>query len=314
MVSGEGSYPENGRKTRNQNFLNLPFASPDGEYEAVFIGIPYDGGTSFRSGTRMGPRSVRSESGVLCNYNPYLHIDPFKEISVSDYGDITILPVPINDVFQDIQNEIRPIVNKGTVPFVCGGDHSVTLPLLREIKRKYGKVNLLHLDAHIDLWDSELGSSHNHGNWLSSAINEDLLADVVQYGIRSSVYSSQDEDLPSKFGIKSYGIEHYHNKGIKELTDKIIKEFDKSVPLYISWDIDVVDPAYAPATGTPEVGGISSWDAIQISRALRDNNIVGFDLVEISPPYDGPGNITSLLGANIIFEAMSSFSFNLKNR
>lgn len=299
---------------KNQNFLNLPPSSLDEEYDAVFIGIPYDGGTSFRSGTRMGPRSVRTESGVICNYNPYLHIDPFKEIRVSDYGDIAILPEPIDNVFSRIQEEIRPLISDETVPFVCGGDHSITLPLLREVKKKYGKVNLLHLDAHIDLWDSELGSSHNHGNWLSCAVKEGLLSEVVQYGIRSSLYSMEDEGLPSKYGIKSLGIEHYHENGIRGLIGDIMKDFGDSDPLYVSWDIDVVDPAFAPATGTPEVGGISSWDAIQIARALKDNNIVGFDLVEISPPYDGPGNITSVLGANIIFEAICSYSRYVKNK
>ncbi|MEM1860232.1 MAG: arginase family protein, partial [Metallosphaera sp.] len=220
------------------------------------------------------------------------------ELSACDGGDVDVIPGHIEDTMKRIEEVLVERMRNSTL-FIAGGDHSVTLPVLRAVHRVHGRVNLVHLDSHYDFWDSHWGKKYDHGTWLRRALEEGLLNKVIQLGIRGSLFSHEDVEDSKRLGITSYNI-----REVKANPEKVIREINGlEGPTYISFDIDVVDPAFAPGTGTPEVGGLTSFEALEILRSLN-LNLVGFDVVEVSPPYD-VSEITSMLGANLIYEAMS---------
>lgn len=294
------------RFTQISTFARLPICREGEEVKAVFLGIPFDDATTYRPGARFGPMGIRQGSRLLRPYNQFLDTYPFDKLNMCDAGDINVIPGYILDTMNVIENGVYEIISKNVVPFIAGGDHSITLPVLRAMKRKYGKVNLIHLDSHYDFWDTYWGKKYTHGSWLRRALEEGLLNKVVQAGIRASTFSKEDLEDKKKLGINSFTI-----IDLKENPDLIVKEINSlDGPTYVSIDIDVVDPAFAPGTGTPEVGGLSSYEIIKFLRSWRIKRIVGFDVVEASPPYD-VSEITSMLAANIIYEGASLLSLQM---
>ncbi|QGR19603.1 agmatinase [Stygiolobus azoricus] len=282
------------RFTQISTFARLPLCQKLDEGEAVFLGVPFDDATTYRPGARFGPTGIRQGSRLLRPYNQFLDVYPFDSLNVCDMGDVNIIPGYIEDTMKIIEEEIVKI--RG-VPFIAGGDHSITLPILRAMYKKHGKINLVHLDSHYDFWDSYWGKKYTHGTWLRRALEEGILNEVVQMGIRGSLYSRDDVEDSKKLGVKSFTI-----RDLKYRLKEVLKELP-SGKTYVSIDIDVVDPAFAPGTGTPEVGGLTSFEILEIIRSF-DFSIIGFDVVEVSPPYD-VSEITSMLAANIIYEGLS---------
>jgi agmatinase len=279
-------------------FARLPLQKELPDVKATFVGIPFDDATTYRSGARFGPSSIRQGSRLLRPYNPFLDVYPLDDLNVSDWGDIDVIPGYIQDTMAKIKESMTGIASK-TIPFIAGGDHSIALPNLRAMNHVHGKVNLVHLDSHYDFWDSYWGKKYTHGTWLRRAREEGLLNEVIQVGIRASLYSKDDVEDSKKLGISYYTV-----NSTKKEKDRILKHISSlRGKTYISFDIDVVDPAFAPGTGTPEVGGLSSFEAMELVRSL-ETEMVGFEVVEVSPPYD-TSELTSMLAANLLYEGMS---------
>ncbi|MEM0294425.1 MAG: agmatinase [Saccharolobus sp.] len=294
------------RFTQISTFGRLPICSQDEKVKTVFLGIPFDDATTYRPGARFGPMGIRQGSRLLRPYNQFLDTYPFDKLNACDAGDVNVIPGYIEDTMKRIEEDVFSLINKEIVPFIAGGDHSITLPILRAMHKKYGKVNVVHFDSHYDFWSLYWGKKYTHGSWLRRALEEGLINNVIQAGIRASTFSKEDLEDKVKLGIKSFTI-----RDLKYNSDKIISEINSlRGPTYVSIDIDVVDPAFAPGTGTPEVGGLTSFEIIEIIRRLRFDKLIGFDVVEVSPPYD-VSEITSMLAANIIYEGMSVLSLSL---
>ena len=293
------------RFSQISTFARLPICSENEEVKAVFLGIPFDYATTYRPGARFGPMGIRQGSRLLRPYNMFLNTYPFDKLNVCDAGDVNIIMGHIEDSMKVIEDDVYKLVtSKKAVPFIAGGDHSITLPVLRAMYRIYGKVNVVHLDSHLDFWDVETDNKkYGHGTWLRRALEEGLIKTVIQAGIRGPQFSEEDFKDGARLGIKTYTI-----RELKNDPDRIIKEINSLTgPTYVTIDIDVVDPAYAPGTGTPEVGGLTSYEILEFVRKMRFEKLVGFDVVEVAPPYD-VAEITSMLAANIIYEGMSVLS------
>ena len=292
-------------------FARLPHERDLTDIDVAFLGVPFDDGTTFRSGARMGPSAVREHSRLLRPFNPFLNVGPFDVLNVVDWGDVDIVPGFILETFEKVQLDVARLMEHRTAPLICGGDHSITLPVLRELAKAYGPVNLIHFDSHLDFWDEYWeGQKYTHGTWLRRVVEEGLTGIVAQVGIRGSQYAANDMNFAHDHHINITFIDDFHRHNPDETMKRILCRFPPEQPLYISWDIDVVDPAFAGATGTPEVGGLTSWQAVQIIRALVGWRIEGMDIVEVSPPYDGPGGQTSLLAANLFYEMLSVMARN----
>jgi len=279
-------------------FMRLPHVPRADELDIALIGVPYDGGTTYRPGTRFGPRHVREQSSIIRPWNPVLKCNPFEKWRVADYGDLSLNPLSIEDTFGRIASQLGEVLKQARA--VCvGGDHSILLPILRAVHKKFGPVALVQFDAHNDTWGGYFGSLHSHGTPVRRAVEEGLLIEgaVLQAGLRGQVYSKDDFEFGREHGFHVITSEELHSKGLAPLA-RVLKKF-RGKPVYFTLDIDVVDPAFAPGTGTPQVGGVSSAQVLEMVRALRGLNLVGCDLVEVSPPYD-TGEITSLLAANLL--------------
>ena len=274
--------------------------------DIAMLGIPFDSGTSYRSGTRFGPRGIREASLLLWGVNTVMDVTPLKVLNVVDYGDVEVIPVDIIASMKAIETEVKSVLGKDVMVGVMGGDHSISLPVLRSHADKYGALSVIHLDAHPDTWHAEFGNHlYSHGTPFRRATEEGLIDTdaYIQIGIRGPVSDPSDLENARGLGAKIYPIGKCFEIGIPALIESIHAVVG-SRPVYISLDIDATDPAFAPGTGTPEVGGFSSYQMLQIVRGLLGLNLVGFDLVEVSPPYDHSG-ITSILAANLIFEMLS---------
>jgi len=287
-------------------FMRQP-ASRDLEgVDVAVVGVPFDSGTSHRSGTRFGPRKIRESSLLLWGFNTVMGIAPAKELKVVDYGDIEVIPVDIRSTMEAITNEVATILSQETLPISLGGDHSITLPLLRAHAAQFGPLAVIHFDSHPDTWNSEFGDHpYSHGTPFRRALEEQLIDPeaYIQVGIRGPVSDSFDLDEARELGAQIITIIEAFEVGIPTVINRIQEIIGKR-PVYVSLDIDSVDPAFAPGTGTPEVGGFSSYQMLQLVRGLQGLNLVGFDLVEVSPPYDH-SDITSILAANLVFEFLS---------
>jgi agmatinase len=286
-------------------FMLLPAAESPADLDVALLGIPYDGGTSYRSGARFGPRAVREQSSLIRPWNPVLKVHPFERLRVADCGDVDVVPISIERTHEAIERRIDAVVAAGARPLCVGGDHSVTLPILRALARRHGPLAVVHFDAHPDTWDEYFGSKLFHGTPFRRAIEEGLIDPrrMIQVGIRGPLYGPEDFEFHDRHGLEVLRIEPIKEQGLAWAAGKLARL--RGGPLYCSFDIDAVDPAYAPATGTPEVGGLSSWEALTLVRSLAGATLVGADVVEVSPPYDGPGQITALLAANLAFELVS---------
>jgi len=283
-------------------FMRLPHIPRAHELDVALIGIP-DGGTTYRPGPRFGPRHVREQSAIIRSWNPVLNLNPFEKHRVADYGDLSTNPLSIDDTFERITSQLDEVLNTGARAVCVGGDHSILLPILRSVHKRFGPVGLIQFDAHNDTWGGYFGSPHSHGTPVRRAIEEGLLVgkDVLQVGLRGQVYSKDDFAFGRHHGFRVITSEEFHRGGLSPV-ERHLKKLGRR-PIYVTLDIDVVDPAFAPGTGTPQVGGLSSIQILELVRSLRGLNLVGCDLVEVSPPYD-TGEITSLLAANLLYELL----------
>src|SRR3989441_2913109 len=286
-------------------FMLLPAVSSPAGLDVALIGVPYDGGTSYRPGARFGPRAVREQSSLIRTWNPVLKVHPFQRLRVADCGDIDVVPISIERTFEAITAKMDEVVAAGAMPLCVGGDHSVTLPILRSVARRHGPLGIVHFDAHPDTWDEYFGSKFFHGTPFRRGVEEGLIDPkrMIQVGIRGPLYGPEDFAFHDQHGIEVLRIEPIKEQGVAWAASRL--ERLRGAPVYCSFDIDSVDPAFAPATGTPEVGGLTSYEAQVLVRALAGLELVGADVVEVSPPYDGPGQVTALLAANLLFELVS---------
>ncbi len=283
-------------------FMRLPYHRDPRDLDVALVGIPYDGGTSYRSGARFGPREIRVQSAMIRPWHPVLQVAPFERLRVADYGDIDISPVSIERTYEIIEKDIAEILAASAVPAAVGGDHSISLPILRAVARRHGPVGLVHFDSHPDTWDEYFGSKYFHGTMFRRAVEERLIdpSRTIQLGIRGPLYSRNDFDFQAAHRMEVIRIETIKERGVAWVAERVQRL--KGGKVYCSFDIDAVDPAFAPGTGTPEVGGLTSYEALSLVRALRGLDLVGFDLVEVAPQYDSPGQVTALLAANLLFE------------
>ena len=293
------------RFTGPSTFARLPFVRTLDEVDVAVVCVPFDTGVTYRVGGRFGPNAVRAASVMLRPYNPNLDVKPFEHLSVVDYGDVAIVPGYTERSYLAIEREVTPIVEAGVVPLLVGGDHACTLPHLRATRSR-GPVAVIDFDSHTDAWDSYFGEKYNHGTWMRRAIEEGLV-DVgasIEVGLRGPLYEGSDwSGLRTELGLEYLTTEDVLTRG-PAATAAAIRERVGERPAFISFDIDVVDPAFAPGTGTPEPGGLSSHDVLAIVRGLTGIDFVGFDVVEVIPAYD-PADQTSFLAANLAFEMLS---------
>jgi agmatinase len=277
--------------------------------DAAVFGMPWDGGASFRPGARFGPEGIRSASGMIRTYNPALKVQVFGSLSCVDFGDSPTAPGYIEETLERIKRFVQPIPESGVIPVGMGGDHSVTLAELRALADVHGPLGLVHLDSHTDLWDSYNGLPYSHGTMFRRAIEESIVdsSRVVQAGMHGPLYGESDETIPSQLGVRTIPWSELAELGPERFAT-IARERVGTGPTFLSFDVDFVDPAFCPGTGTPEVGGPTSAEALAFVRALADIPFVGFDVVEVAPAFDGPGQITSLFAANLIFEYLAMVS------
>jgi agmatinase len=283
-------------------FMLLPAAESARELDVALLGVPYDGGTSYRTGARFGPRAVREQSSLIRSWHPVLKVHPFERLRVADCGDVDVVPISIERTYEAITRRVADVVSAGAIPVCVGGDHSITLAILRAVASADRPVGVVHFDAHPDTWDEYFGSKFFHGTPFRRAVEEGLIDPrrMIQVGIRGPLYGPEDFAFHDQHGIEVVRIEAIKEHGTAWVAERLARL--RGGPVYCSFDIDAVDPAYAPATGTPEVGGLTSYEALALVRALAGFSLVGADVVEVSPPYDGPGQVTSLLAANLLFE------------
>ena len=289
-------------------FTLLPAAdSPDG-LDVALLGIPYDGGVSYRPGARFGPRAVREQSSLIRSWHPVLKVHPFERLRVADCGDVDVAPNSIETTYAAITARIDAVTAAGAAPICVGGDHSITLGILRSLAGRHGPLGLVHFDAHPDTWDQYFGSKFFHGTPFRRAVEERLIDPrrMIQVGIRGPLYGPEDFAFHDEHGIEVVRIEAVKEQGLAPVAERFARL--RGGPVYCSFDIDAVDPAFAPGTGTPEVGGLTSYEALALVRALAGLELVGADVVEVSPPYDGPGQVTALLAANLLFELVCLFA------
>jgi agmatinase len=289
-------------------FMRLPHVTDATGLDVAIVGIPFDGGTSYRTGSRLGPREIRNQSSLIRSYSYFQKIAPFDRLNVADVGDIDAAPVSIEKAYEAIEAGIGTIADAGARPIAIGGDHSISLPVLRALSKRHGPLALVQIDAHIDTWDEYFGGKYFHGTPFRRAIEEGLVDGrrFVQVGIRGPMYGDDDFDFHREHGITVLDIEQVKDRGIAWSVDSVRKVV--TGPAYMTFDIDGVDPAFAPGTGTPEIGGLTSHEAQRLVRGLAGLQLVGGDIVEVSPVYDGPGQITSVLAANLMFEFLCALA------
>ena len=286
-------------------FMRLPATRDLAGVDVAVLGIPFDSGVSYRSGTRFGPRKIREASLTLWGHNPTLKVTPLEVLKVIDYGDVSVIPTSIEHTMAAITNTASEVLDAGATLVSLGGDHSIALPLLRAHASKHGPLGVIHIDAHLDTWESEFEQvPFSHGTPFRHALNEGLIRkdEYLQIGIRGPVSAEQDYADAERLGARIITIHEVAERGLEQVLREVHQRI--SGPVYLSVDIDSADPAYAPGTGTPEVGGLTSYQLLQIVRGLQGLELVGFDLVEVSPPYDH-GDITAVLASNLVFEFLS---------
>ncbi|WP_170410147.1 agmatinase [Ruegeria arenilitoris] len=285
-------------------FMRLPQVDSLAGLDVAVLGIPMDIGTSWRSGTRFGPKQIRSESAMIRPYNMATFAAPFDSLQIADIGDLAINTFSLSDSLKIIKESYDAILAQGVTPVAMGGDHSITLPILRAIAAKHGPVALVHVDAHADVNDEMFGERETHGTVFRRAYEEGLIVPdkTFQIGIRGSGYAASDFTEAKGWGFRQFPAWELWQQNLTVTGAQIRKEIGEH-PVYISFDIDSLDPSIAPGTGTPEIAGLTTPQALQLIHALAGMNLVGCDLVEVSPPYDATGN-TALTAANLLFEML----------
>ena len=285
--------------------MRLPAATSAQGLDAAFIGVPLDIGCSNRSGARFGPRQIRAESALLRPYNMATGAAPFDTLQVADLGDVPINTYSIAKSLPLISAFYDDVLAHNCKPLTLGGDHTIALPILRSITKKHGPVALVHVDAHADVNDEMFGEPVAHGTPFRRAVEEGLLVNdrVWQIGLRGTGYAADDFEWPRSRGFNLVPAHDVWYRSLAPLMAEVRERVGPTQPLYITFDIDGIDPSFAGGTGTPEIGGLTVPQALEIIRGCRGLNLVGGDLVEVAPPYDPSGN-TALLGANLLYEML----------
>ncbi|MEM7206378.1 MAG: agmatinase [Pseudomonadota bacterium] len=296
------------RFSGHASLFRLPTQETAAGLDIALIGVPLDIGTSNRAGTRFGPRQIRTESVMVRPYGMYTQAAPFESFQCADIGDVPINPYDLTKSVDIIEKYYDAVLAQNAKPVTMGGDHTIALPILRAMRKKHGKVALVHVDAHADINDAMFGEDIAHGTIFRRAIEEELVDTnkMTQIGLRTTGYAAEDFDWARDHGVQVVQAEECWYKSLAPLMEQVRERIGPDTPTYLSFDIDGLDPSVAPGTGTPEPGGLSSHQGIEIIRGCFGLNLVGSDLVEVSPPYDTSGN-TALLAANLIFEMLCSF-------
>ena len=289
-------------------FMRLPHVSLESpkikDVDIGIIGVPWDSGTTNRPGPRHGPRQLRDASTMIRAQHPVSGIRPYEKLNCADLGDVSINPADIEDSMNRITSFYKKVVEKGIRPLTAGGDHLTSLPVLRAVADN-GPLGMIHFDSHTDLFHSYFdGTMFTHGTPFRRAVEENLLDPkrVIQIGIRGTQYDREDLDFAESAGIRVIKIEEFFDRGIKDVMAEA-REIVGENETYISYDIDFIDPAFAPGTGTPEVGGPNSYEALKVVRELSGVKIIAADMVEVSPPFD-PSSNTAFLGVSVMFELL----------
>jgi guanidinopropionase len=281
-------------------FMRLPTAPAD-NVDIALVGVPFDGGTTNRPGARHGPREIRNQSSLVRPVHHVTGISPFDLARIADCGDAPVNPLDVAATLTGLETHFAGIAAAGAIPLAVGGDHLISLPILRGLGRG-SPVGLVHFDAHSDTYDSFFGNRYNHGTPFRRAIEENLIDPkrMIQIGLRGAISSAGNYDFARSQGVRLVFIEEFAERGMQEVVREA-REIVGDQPTYVSFDIDVIDPAAAPGTGTPEIGGLTSREAQGVIRLLGGLNVIGADLVEVSPPLDPTGG-TALLAATLMFE------------
>jgi agmatinase len=289
-----------------RTYMRAPHVTDLAGVDAVVYGIPFDTATSFRTGARFGPEAIRSASSLIRPYNPALAVNVVDALSLVDFGDVPVSPGDTERTYAQIEEALAPIVDAGIFPAALGGDHSITLAELRALARRHGPLALVQLDSHGDTWEQYFGQKFFHGTTFKRAVEEGLIdaGASVQAGMRGSLYGAEDIDVAKDLGFTVLTTDELRDLGA-EGYGKLVLDTVGARPVFMSFDIDFLDPAFAPGTGTPEVGGFSTAEALAFLRALRGIKLAGCDIVEVSPPYDGAGMQTALAAANVVYDLLS---------
>lgn len=290
-----------------KTFFRLPVVPLDEPYDVGLVGVPYDGGVSYRPGARFAPSKIRETSSLGRGFNMARSNNFVKSLKVADIGDCPTVPVDGEKTYERIEDFFSGLMKQNKKFIAVGGDHSITLPILRSLFKKHGKLSLIHFDAHLDTYPAAWGCEYFHATWTRHAIEEGLVdpKKSVQIGIRGPLAGEDDLDFTKKHGLKAVTIDDIRIPGL----ENFLKNFsvDSSLPTYISFDIDCIDPAYAPGTGTPVIGGLTTYEVQRILRHIRTPKLIGCDIVEVSPPYDH-AEITTLAAVDIMFEMLGLFA------
>ena len=269
--------------------------------DVAVAGVPFDAGTTFRPGARFGPSAVRQISRLLRTYDPALDVEPFAVQQVADAGDLVGTPFDVPAAIEQIEHGADELFARSSHLLTLGGDHTVSLPLLRAVRRRFGPVALVHFDAHLDTWDTYFGAPYTHGTPFRRAFEEGLLVEdaSIHVGIRSSTYAKSDSADDESFGFRIVRAAELDTIGVSGVAERVRDRVGSSLA-YVSIDVDVLDPAHAPGTGTPEAGGLTSRELLSILAGIRDLNVVSADVVEVAPAYDH-AEITSIAAAHLAY-------------
>lgn len=294
------------------NFMRMERVTSAEGLDFAIYGVPFDTACSYRSGARFGPQGIRNISVMMKTNNPIQEVNILDYLKGADMGDVNINPGYIHPTYASIEEFATHILDAGAIPIALGGDHSITLAELRAVAKKHGPVSLIHFDSHADINDEVFGEKYNHGTPFRRAIEEGLIDPYksIQIGMRGSLYDAGEFKLAASLGLRTIPSHEVRELGIPAVIEEIKSRVGDN-KAFLTFDIDFFDPAFAPATGTPEVGGFTSLEGLTFIRALKDINFVGFDVVEVSPPYDC-AEITSLLAANVVFEFLSVLALQRK--
>jgi agmatinase len=286
-------------------FARLPRLDQVEHCDVAVVGVPFDSGVSYRPGARFGPTAVREASRLLRPYHPGLDVSPFATQQVADAGDIACNPFNIGEAVETIEHAAGELQDAGSRLVTIGGDHTIALPLLRSVSRRYGPVALLHFDAHLDTWDTYFGAEYTHGTPFRRAAEEGILDTeaISHVGTRGPLYGKRDLEDDRRLGFGIVTSADVMRRGVDETVDALRQRIGDR-PLYVSIDIDVLDPAHAPGTGTPEAGGLTSRELLEILRGLAGANLVGADVVEVAPAYDH-AEITSVAASHVAYDLVS---------
>jgi agmatinase len=289
-----------------RTFMRAPHVTELDGVDAAVYGIPFDTATSYRTGPRFGPEAIRSASALIRPYHPVLDVDVVESLSIVDYGDLPVSPGDTERTYRQVEEALAPIVDAGAFPLALGGDHSITLPELRVLAKRHGPLALVQLDSHGDTWEAYFGQRYFHGTTFKRAVEEGVVDPEasVQAGMRGSIYGADDIEAARRLGFIVVESEELRALGPDRYGDLVGRTIGRR-PVFLSFDIDFLDPAFAPGTGTPEIAGFSTAEAVAFLRALRGVKLAGCDVVEVAPQYDGPGQQTALAAANVAWELLA---------